>query len=232
MITLYGPAQAPFTEKVRRALIYKGLEFDLVEPATPEDYARFSPKTGQLPVLDLDGESVPDSTAILYRLEEARPEPSLLSGDPTVAEQQRQLEDWADESLLYYYLKYLRLSGADGPPLPVAGGDEAEEAEARKSGGALRRLGAWLRAGGTWERPHTSVLRELGDRLDDLVNFLGARPFFYADELSMADLAVYSMVSLLRDDSIPGASRLVAERPSLVGFLQRVERVTGGARVS
>ena len=67
MITLYGPAQAPFTEKVRRALVYKGYEFELREPESPEDYKRWSPKTGMLPVLDLNGEHVPDSTEILYR---------------------------------------------------------------------------------------------------------------------------------------------------------------------
>ena len=36
-----------------------------------------------------------------------------------------------------------------------------------------RRLGAWLRAGGTWERPETALLRQVADRMDDLVNFLG-----------------------------------------------------------
>ena len=105
MITLYGPAHTPFTEKVRRALLYKGLEFELVEPTRGEDYKRWSPKTGQLPVLDLHGEHVPDSTDILVRLDQAYPEPPLLSPDPTVAAQQRQLEEWADESFLYYFMK-------------------------------------------------------------------------------------------------------------------------------
>jgi glutathione S-transferase len=102
MITLYGPAQAPFTEKVRRALIYKGVEFELREPQTPADYKRWSPETGMLPVLDIRGEHVSDSTDILLRLDELYPEPPLLSADPTVAQQQRQLEDWADASFLWY----------------------------------------------------------------------------------------------------------------------------------
>ncbi len=238
MITLYGPSQAPYTEKVRRALIYKGLPFHFVEPETEEDYKRMSPKTGLLPVLDLEGESVPDSTEILLRLDEYQPEPPLLSTDPTVAAQQRQLVDWADESLLYYYLKYLRLVGEDGPVMPVAGDDEVLPTPPRSSteGGsvirALRRIGAFFRAGGTFERPHTGVVREIGDRLDDLVNFLGARPFFYADALSMADLGVYSMLAVMQAGSIPGADRLIAMRPSLVSFMQRVEAHTGGARTA
>ena len=83
-------------------------------------------------------------------------------------------------------------------------------------------------AGGTFERPHTALLRELALRLDDLVNFLGGRPFFYADRLSMADLAVHSMLVFLREDRIPGAALLLAARPTLVLLLERVEAATGG----
>src|SRR5262249_40811528 len=101
------------------------------------------------------------------------------------------------------------------------------EEEQRSS--PLRRLLAWLKAGGTWERPLTGLQRELGLRLDDLVNFLGARPFFYSDRLSMADLGVYAMLFTMRRDSIPGSAKLLAERPSLVAFLGRVEDATGGA---
>jgi glutathione S-transferase len=229
MITLYGPANSPFTEKVRRALLYKGLEYALVEPTTVEDYKRFSPKTGQLPALDLNGEHVPDSTEILLRLDQVYPQPPLLSTDPTVASQQQQLEEWADESFLWYFMKYRRMAmGKDfQAPLPLAGEPGPEPAPPKHSP-LWRRVGAFLRAGGTWERPHTALLRELALRLDDLANFLGARPFFYADRLSIADLAVYSMLVFLREDRIPGSALLLAARPTLVGLLQRVEAATGG----
>jgi glutathione S-transferase len=229
VITLYGPRQSPFTEKVRRALIYKGYEFEIVEPETVEDYKRWSPKTGQLPAMDFHGEHVPDSTDILLRLDADRPHPPLLSQDPTVASQQRQLEDWADESFLFYYLKYRRLVDPDGNVLPLKQEPNASPAAPpRPPSGSLRRFAAWLRAGGTWERPETGVLRGLGDRMNDLMNFLGGRPFFYSEMLSMADLAVYSMLSILRADAIPGASLLLGARPSLVAFMTRVEERTGG----
>jgi len=229
MITLYGPAQAPYTEKVRRALVYKGYEFELREPQSPEDYKRWSPKTGMLPVLDLNGEHVPDSTDILYRIDRDRPDPPLLSADPTAAAQQRQLEDWADESFLFYYMKYLHTLRSQGPAVPTAGGGPApHRTREEPPSGALRRLAAWLRAGGTWERPETAILRGLGLRLDDLTKFLGARAFFYAERLSMGDLAVYAMLFTMRNEAIPGSSLLVAQRPSLVGFMARVEEVTGG----
>ena len=99
-----------------------------------------------------------------------------------------------------------------------------------KSRTAVRKpsITAWLRAGGTWERPETAILRGLSDRLGDLVNFLGARPFFYSDRVSIADLAVYGMLLTMRRDSIPGSQQLLASRPSLVEFMRRVERETGG----
>jgi glutathione S-transferase len=229
MITLYGAARVPFTEKVRLALLYKGLDFELVEPVRLEDYKRFSPKTGMLPALDLHGEHVPDSTEILLRLDQVYPEPALLSPDPTVAAQQRQLEEWADESFLWYFMKYRRMAmGEDyAAPLPLAGEPAAVPPPPKRSS-SWRRFAAWLAAGGTWERPHTALLRELALRLDDLVNFLGARPFFYAQQLSMADLAVYSMLVTLREDRIPGASLLLAARPTLVALLERVEAATSG----
>ena len=226
-IVLYGPPQAPYTEKVRRALMLKGLAFELREPSGPEDYRRWSPETGLLPVVTVGAERIHDSTAILLRLDELFPESPLLSSDPTVADQQRQLEDWADESFLWYFQQWLQLQD---DPLPTVGVDAivaARERALRFRG--LRRLGAWLRAGGTWERPETGLLRGISDRLGDLSNFLGARPFFYADRVSIADLAVYGMLRVLQRGGIPGAEQLLSQRPSLIEFMRRVERESEGS---
>jgi glutathione S-transferase len=228
MITLYGAARVPYTEKVRRALLYKGVDFELQEPTCNEDYQRWNPKSGMLPVLHVGDEVIEDSTQILFALDARYPDPPLLAPDPMVASQQRQLEDWADESFLWYWMKYRRLIGED-LLLPLKGDKLDQPREVEKRSGPFRRLRAWLQAGGTWERPITGLQRELGLRMDDLVNFLGARPFFYSDRLSMADLGVYAMLFTMRRDSIPGSARLLAERPSLVAFMTRVEESTGGA---
>jgi glutathione S-transferase len=200
--------------------VLKGLDFELREPSGPEDFKRWSPKTGMLPVMRLDGELVTDSTEILLRIDQLVPTPPLLSSDPKIAEQQRSLEDWADESFLWYFQQFMRLAEND------AGGETPTGAGPRSS--SLRRLLAWLRAGGTWERPQTALLRGIGDRLGDLVNFLGARRFFYSDRVSMADLAVYGMLYTLRNDSIPGSAPLLALRPTLIEFMRHVEGATGG----
>ncbi len=215
-IDLYGPANVPYTQKCLRGLQFKGLDFTLHEPSGPEDYKRWNPKTGMLPAMRVDGELVIDSTDILLRIDEIRPDPPLLSPDPQVAEQQRSLEDWADESFLYYFRRWVQLTA------------EQQQPEKRRGPPALRALAAWLAAGGTWERPHTAILRGIDDRLGDLVNLLGARRFFYADELSMADLAVYGMLYTMRNEAIPGGAERLASRPALVELMQRIERETGG----
>ena len=221
-VILYGPAGAPFTEKVRRALLYKGLDFELVEPTGPEDYRRWNPDTGLLPVAEIDGKRYPDSTYILLKLEEFFPDPPLLAGDARIRGQQQQLEDWADENLLFYFNRWVRIRDD-----PANAGSAEEKATGRPA--VLRRFGAWLRAGGTWERPETAVLRGVGDRLDDLLGFLGTRSFFYSNDVSMADLGVYSMLYTLSMDVIPGSPRLLADRPALAEFMRRVEAATGGA---
>lgn len=213
VIKLYGPSNTPFTEKVRRALILKGLDFQHFEPESPADFKRWSPKTGLLPVLEIDDEHIPDSTEILNRLEELYPDPSLLSADPRIAGQQRQLEDWADSNLSWSFNKWRATR-------------DKEPASEERSG--FRLLLGWLKTGGTWERPEISIVRSLGNRLDDLIGFLGSRPFFYSDTVSMADLSVYSMLITMRRDFIPGSVKLLEARPALVDLMTRIESVTGG----
>jgi glutathione S-transferase len=71
----------PFSTNVERvslALAHKGLEAEPVE-VSPDDRSEVGRVSGQdlVPVADLDGEIVADSTAILRRMEELHPEPPL-----------------------------------------------------------------------------------------------------------------------------------------------------------
>ncbi len=214
-LALYGQTNTPFTEKCRRALVFKGLDFELHISRGPEDVRRWSPVTGLLPVMTVDGELVSDSTNILLRIEELCPEPPLLSRDPIVAAQQRNLEDWADESFLWYWTEWFRLSAGAPASQPSVWS-------------RLRRyLGA--RPHRARERAQAELVQGLADRLRDLVNFLGSRPFFHADHVSLADLTVHAMLRTLRGNAIPGSARLLTEQPTLVAFMRRVEAATGGS---
>jgi glutathione S-transferase len=234
---LYGLRAAPFTEKVVRGLHLKRLAFELHEPQTPEDYRRWNPETGLLPLLDLDGERVHDSTAILLRLDERFPEPPLLASNPRTALAQRRLEEWADESFFWYWLRW-QGTQPQASAIPVqralADARPGVDPPAAGVGPALRAFGARLlrRSPGPGPgRPADAarLLDELDQRLRDLVRLLAGRPFFYSDRVSMADLAVFAMLRSLAADSIPGGAQLLARHAELGAFMRRVEQATGGA---
>ncbi len=208
---------------MRRALLLKGIDFRLREPDGPGDYKRWSPDTGLLPVLEIDGQRTADSTDILFRLDALYPEPPLLAAEPKIADMQRQLEDWADESFLWYFVAFSRRRENANASESASGGRQKTRLPR-----FLRSALAWLRSGGTWERPETALMRGLGDRLDDLVKFLGGRSFFYSDRISVADLGAYGMLHTMRLDSIAGSAKMLDERPTLVEFMRRIERQTGG----
>ena len=221
-ITVYGPAQAPFVVKVGLALRMKKLAFEVVEPAGPEDFQRWNPETGLLPVIDVDGTRVADSSKILDWIDAHFPEPPLLARDPRIARAQRGLEQWTGETFYYYWLRWLRELF-----------DLPEIAEQPKTGtspmvGELARLGILSRMRQAIAERATGM--ELGNldneferRLDDLIGFLGARPFFHADRPSRADLTVVAFLRSLETGHIPGGHRMLATRPALVALMARID---------
>ncbi len=240
MITLYGSRASPFTEKVARGLRLKKLDFVLVEPESAEDYRRWNPATGTLPTIDLDGERVHDSTAILLRVNEILPEPPLLSDHPRTAENQLRLVHWVEETFFWYWSRWLQRPGASplvGPFLAFAG-ESLVEAERRvRKAEAPRPVGMSLRSwvATRWReqpgsRPWTEeerLVHEMAHPVDDLARLLSPRPFFYADQIGIADLATHAMLRVLALDTIPGTRRHLERQPALLGLMERVEQETG-----
>jgi glutathione S-transferase len=70
------------------------------------------------------------------------------------------------------------------------------------------------------------LVREIAHRVDDLARMLAPRPFFYGDQIGIADLAAHSMLRVLALDTIPGTRRHLEGHPPLVELMQRVERAT------
>jgi glutathione S-transferase len=239
VITLYGPRASPFTEKVARGLALKKLGFVLVEPERAEDYRRWNPATGTLPVLDLDGESVHDSTDILLRVNEILPDPPLLSSDPRTAENQLHLARWIDEAFFWTWNRWMRRPG-DSPsrgPFRAFAGESLVEAERRMRNAEPPRpagvsLRSWVaaRVRGRPESERWSeeerLVQEACHRIDDLARLLVPRPFFFANRISIADLAAYAMLRSISLDSIPGTRRHLERHAALLHFMRRVEQET------
>jgi glutathione S-transferase len=226
-ITIFGPGQAPFLTKVGLALRMKKLAYEIVEPQSADDFRRWNPETGLLPVIDIDGTRVADSSKILDFLDAQFPEPPLLARDPRVARAQRALEAWTGETFYYYWLRWLR-AVFDMPSLldqPTTGSGAAISDLARL--GVLSRVREAL-AERTGELDFGRLEPEFEHRLDDLIGFLGARPFFHADRPSRADLTVVAFLHSLAEGHIPGGHRMLAERPALRALIERVHDAIGG----
>jgi glutathione S-transferase len=89
-----------FNEKVRWALDYKKIPHR--RRALGPNYLLhtwWATGQGKLPVLILDGEAVADSTRIIARLEQLRPDPPLYPSEPSARAQALALEDFFDEGL-------------------------------------------------------------------------------------------------------------------------------------
>ena len=69
---------------------------------------------------------------------------------------------------------------------------------------------------------------EFERRLDDLVKLLGPRPFFFADQPSRADLAVFGSLFTMYHDIYPGGRALLDRRPALIAHFERVLAAAGG----
>ena len=220
-ITVYGTAVTPYTIKVMRALHWKRLPYALEEPQSADDYRRWSPKNGLLPVIDVDGTRVQDSAAILDLLDARFPDPSLLSGDPKLAREQRRLEEWVGETFFYHLFRWVRARVGVGA--------------APRSGeglGPMMRLG--LIGPNGQIRPEVFDTSdggpgpEFANAVDELAKLLGRRPFFFSDRLSRADLAVFAALSGLMRDRYPGGAALLRSSPALWEFCARVDRATAG----
>ena len=106
-LVIVGSRLSPFVEKVCSAIEYKRINYTLNESVGFSELPKLNPVTRKIPVAIFDGETVYDSTFILRKLDAIHPDPPLLDEDAEIAAAQRQLEDWADESL-YWYLMALR----------------------------------------------------------------------------------------------------------------------------
>ena len=102
-VILWHVELSHYNEKVRWALDYKGIPHERRVPMPGLHGVRAAVLTRgaqrRLPVVELDGRRVWDSTDIIAALEQYRPEPPLYPEDPAELARALELEDWFDENL-------------------------------------------------------------------------------------------------------------------------------------
>ena len=127
MMKLYSADLSPYSARVRMQIYAKGItdiEFELPEHwGMPKFRERFP--IGRVPILDVDGDMIPESEVIAEYLEEIRPEPSLLGATPRETAHIRMLARLADVHILNNTFMLSRLTGALSRRTPAAARDDA-----------------------------------------------------------------------------------------------------------
>jgi len=224
MITLYQFASSPFTEKVRRALNYKGIAFEVheVDRLKAGELSAVSP-FGKFPAMDHDGTAVCDSTDIVLHLEEKFPERPLIPGDPAQAAQVHVLEDWADESL-YHYEICMRISWEHNAKHTVkkmmdtmpAGFTEEQVLEIM-----LANSRNITEAQGLGRKTREQVAADAARHARALEAMLEGREWLVGDSLTLADIAVLPQVNCLM--FAEEFDKVAGDCPNLQAWMQRVD---------
>lgn len=222
---LYQFQISPFCDKVRRAMRLKGIDWSSIEvPVVPPGKYRHISPTGKFPAVDFGGAVIVDSTDIIAHLDSIAPEPQLIPADPRERADALILEDWADESLYFF-----DLTMRNWPQNRQLFIDDLLHAEtglkrniiARLISGALRKVAVTQ---GLGRKTEPQVTAELAKHYDGLAAKLDGRDWLVGDSISIADLAVRSMVFVL-DRTIEGKA-LHTARPALAAWSARVDAAT------
>jgi glutathione S-transferase len=123
---LYSWDLSPYSARVRMQIYAKGLTDIAIEPAPLVLTQKFHEDhpIGRLPLLEIDGEGVPESDVIAEYLEEIYPEPSLLGATPRETAHIRILARIGDIYLLNTTFMLAVQTRALSAPAPVTTGNE------------------------------------------------------------------------------------------------------------
>jgi glutathione S-transferase len=233
VITLYQFEISPFCDKVRRALVYKGIRFEIREMlfSQRDENLKVSP-THKFPVIERDGERVVDSTEIAYWLDDQFPEPRLIPRDPLQRARMHIYEDWADESLFPYDLA-MRVLWEHNVPLLIEDIFRYETPELQKLFAdtvppAARQQ---LIADGLGRKDRDSILREVQRHFEALNALLGAGEWLLGEEFSYADIAVRAMTYVM--NRAKEGEEMLGAYPAIRDWERRVDELTvpkGAAR--
>jgi glutathione S-transferase len=210
---------SPFCLKAHRALKRAGLKYER-RHGMPSSHRRYNP-TGQVPVLLVDGEPVPDSTAILRRILELRP-------DAFGAEPEAWLwEELADTSLSGFLVAARWADDRNWPATRKAYFGKAPALVRALIVPRLRaRLIGRLVARDVWRAGPEACWRRFSTLLDQLELRAPEHDFWCGQRLSVADLGLFAQLHSLRTPLTPAQADEVARRKRLSAWLDRVHEET------
>ena len=217
---------SPFCQKVARALRFKDLEYRTVDynGLLGAKVMRLS-KVGKVPVLEVDGKRIQDSTRIVQWLAEAYPEKPLFLAEPGQRALVDLWGDWADE-LLYWYDVHFRANDpkalAEAIRLSCIGRPAAERIAVKAT--LKLTLNAQLKSQGLGRMRDEDIHAEFLRLLDRVDTALAPTGWLVGDRMSMADIAVASQLLEVERTSDPLRPELW-KRPHLAKQLKAVQAI-------
>lgn len=222
--TLWQIDISHFSEKARWALDYKGVDHVRRSPMPGVHMAialwlsRGAKKT--FPILQLDGRTIADSTAIVAALEERSPDRPLYPAEPEQRRRALELEDYFDEELgphvrllawhdLINEPQLLAEVAAQSAPGPLG--------KAKGLTGAYARTFTSLRFGANSDEAAETARAKIVTAMDRLEAELEANggDFLVGDEFSVADLTA---ASLFYPVVGPENGPMLADQPTPAAF--------------
>lgn len=226
----FGPfaSASPFCEKVYRAFSFKGVPIE-ISNTPPEKVAQVSPQTKKLPVLEVDGQMIRDSSEAVAWLEANHPEPRLIPEDPRDAALVHMLEDYADEGIypLAVYYRWMvpenfapfRDKTFGRIPAPMRG------FIVRMVLGKVRKQ---LDGQGVGRQPEATIDARLKEHVDAIAARVADGGWLVGDHLTLADLSVFCMLAPVAQGNVVRAGAIVHSSEPVLAWLRRVDAATRG----
>ncbi|MEC7119289.1 MAG: glutathione S-transferase family protein [Pseudomonadota bacterium] len=223
-VTLHQFEISPFCQKVAKALQHKGIAFETVDyNGVLAAKAQTLSKVGKLPVLDIDGQRIQDSTRIVRYLDQAYPDlPRLYPHDPLLNAQVELWEDWSDE-LLYWYEVYFRVNDAAALKAAVAVSVLGRPTHEKFLAQPLLKvaLKTQLYFQGLGKMNAADVQAEFLRHLDRIEQVLAQTGWLVGTDKTIADLAVGTQLAeVVRTSQSMGAEILA--RPNIAAWLKQL----------
>lgn len=223
-IVLHQWEISPFCQKVAKALQHKGLAFTAINyNGVLGSKVPGLSKVGKVPVLDIDGQRIQDSTRIVRYLDTAYPHlPALYPADPLARAQAELWEDWSDECL-YWFEVYLRAHDAEALAAAVAISSAGRPAYERHLLQPLLKaaLTAQVYMQGLGRMAPADVEAEFLRHLDRIDLSLQATGWLVGDSKTIADLAVGTQLAEVVRTSARMRPQILG-RTALANWLQRL----------
>src|SRR5215831_18926963 len=127
MIKLYSADLSPYSARVRMQIYAKSIANIVVELPEHWGMPKFRERfpIGRVPVLDIDGDTIPESEVIAEYLEEIYREPSMLGASPRETARIRTLARLSDIYIINNMFMLARLTGALSRQTPTAARNDA-----------------------------------------------------------------------------------------------------------